>query len=136
MKVPAISGGIQVTSRSFDDRLERIQWVPGAVPSQEVIDSVLGGRRGLAKARSVGATLMGAISGICIGFGIKGMTLVGSPWGPDTGMVGIVGGGLSLFGLSVSVILAIYAALRSRRHPWLMQFASMNLLMIVVLLLS
>ena len=81
MKVPAISGGIQVTSRSFDDRLERIQWVPGAVPSQEVIDSVLGGRRGLAKARSVGATLMGAISGICIGFGIKGMTLVGSPWG-------------------------------------------------------
>ncbi|MFT6460162.1 MAG: hypothetical protein ACJARR_000550 [Pseudophaeobacter arcticus] len=136
MTLPVISGGIQVTSRSFDDRLERIQWVPGAVPSQDVIDSVLGGQRGLAKARSVGATLLGAILGICIGFGLKGMTLVGSPWGPDTGLVGVIGGGLSLSGLAVSVTLAIYAALRSRRHPWLMQFASMNLLMIVVLLLS
>ncbi len=125
-----------MTSRSFDDRLERIQWVPGAVPSQEVIDSVLGGQRGLAKARSVGATLLGAISGICIGFGVKGMTLVDSPWGPDTGMAGMIGGGVSLFGLAFSVALAIYAALRSRRHPWLMQFAPMNLLMIVVLLLS
>lgn len=125
-----------MTSRSFDDRLERIQWTPGAVPSQDVIDSVLGGQRGLAKARSVGATLLGAISGICIGFGVKGMTLLGSPWGPDTGLAGMVGGGLSLTALAVSMALAIYVALRSRRHPWLMQFASMNLLMIVVLLLS
>ncbi|KPD12071.1 hypothetical protein [Phaeobacter sp. 11ANDIMAR09] len=125
-----------MTSRSFDDRLERIQWTPGAVPSQDVIDSVLGGQRGLAKARSVGATLLGAISGICIGFGVKGMTLVGSPWGPDTGLAGMIGGGLSLTALAVSMALAIYVALRSHRHPWLMQFASMNLLMIVVLLLS
>lgn len=125
-----------MTSRSFDDRLERIQWAPGAVPSPEVIDSVLGGQRGLAKARSVGATLFGAFSGICIGFGVKGMTLVGSPWGPETGLMGLVGGSLSLSGLALSVVLAIFVAWRSRQHPWLMQFASMNLLMIVVLLLS
>jgi hypothetical protein len=130
-----ISGGTQVTSRSFDDRLERIQWTPGAVPTQEVIDSVLGGR-GLEKARSVGATLLGAILGILIGFGLKGMALVGAPWGPDTGLVGLIGGSLSVFGLVVSVAMALLAALRSRQHPWLMQFASMNLLMIVVLLLS
>lgn len=125
-----------MTSRSFDDRLARIQWVPSAVPTQDVIDSVLGGQHGLAKARSVGATLLGAISGIFVGFGLKGMTLVGSPWGPDTGLAGLIGGSVSLIGLTLSVALAVYAALRSRRHPWLMQYASMGLLMIVVLLLS
>ncbi|MGR3623167.1 hypothetical protein [Pseudophaeobacter sp.] len=124
-----------MTSRSFDDRLERIHWTPGVVPTHEVVDSVLGGR-GLAQARSVGATLFGAILGILIGFGLKGMTLVGSPWGPDTGLIGMIGGGLSVSGLAVSVAMAGFAALRSRQHPWLMQFASMNLLMIVVLLLS
>ncbi|MEP1329906.1 hypothetical protein [Pseudophaeobacter sp.] len=124
-----------MTSRSFDDRLDRIQWTPGVVPSQEVIDSVLGGRA-LSKARSVGATLLGAILGILIGFGLVGMTLEGSPWGPGTGVIGAIGGLLSLIGLVVSVVLAVFVALRSKRHPWLMQFASMNLLMIVVLLLS
>lgn len=124
-----------MTSRSFDDRLERLQYAPGAVPSHQVIDGVLGGR-GLAQARSVGATLFGAILGILIGFGLKGMMLEGSPWGPGTGLAGMIGGGLSLLGLAVSMALAIYVALRSKKHPWLMQFASMNLLMIVVLLLS
>ncbi|MEP2715414.1 hypothetical protein [Pseudophaeobacter sp.] len=124
-----------MTSRSFDDRLERIQWTPGAVPTHEVIDSVLGGR-GMAQARSVGATLLGAILGILIGFGLKGMILPGSPWGPDTGLAGLIGGGLASLGLLVSIGMAVFAALRSRKHPWLMQFASMNLLMIVVLLLS
>lgn len=124
-----------MTSRSFDDRLERIQWAPGVVPTHEVIDSVLGGRA-LSKARSVGATLFGAILGIFIGFGLKGMTLVGSPWGPETGWAGLIGGSISLIGLFVSVAMALFVVLRSKQHPWLMQFASMNLLMIVVLLLS
>lgn len=124
-----------MSSRSFDDRLERIQWAPGVVPTHEVIDSVLGGRT-LSKARSVGATLFGAILGILIGFGLKGMTLEGSPWGPDTGLAGLVGASLSVTGLVASVIMALFVALRSKQHPWLMQFASMNLLMIVVLLLS
>ncbi|MCD9146799.1 hypothetical protein [Pseudophaeobacter flagellatus] len=124
-----------MTSRSFEDRLERIQWVPGVVPTHDMIDSVLGGR-GLAKARSVGATLFGAILGIMIGFGVKGITLAESPWGPDTGFPGLVGGGLSLAAMGVSIVLGLYVVLRSRRYPWLMQFSSMNLLMIVVLLLS
>ncbi len=124
-----------MTSRSFDDRLERLQYTPGVVPTHEVIDSVLGGR-GLSQARSVGATLLGAILGILIGFGLKGMMLEGSPWGPGTGFAGMVGGGLSKLGLTVSMGMAVFVALRSKNHPWLMQFASMNLLMIVVLLLT
>lgn len=124
-----------MASRSFDDRLERIQWAPGVVPTHEVIDSVLGGQT-LSKARSVGATLFGAIMGILIGFGLVGMTLEGAPWGPGTGLVGLIGGSLSLAGLVISVALALFVVLRSKQHPWLMQFASMNLLMIVVLLLS
>lgn len=124
-----------MNSRSFDDRLDRIQWAPGVVPTQEVVDSVLGGSA-LGKARSVGATLSGAIFGILVGFGLKGMTLPDSPWGPETGVPGLVGGTLSLGGLAVSVLLALFVVMRGKQHPWLMQFASMNLLMIVVLLLA
>ena len=78
----------------------------------------------------------GQFWGILIGFGLKGMALAGAPWGPESGLIGLIGGSLSVFGLGVSVAMALFAALRSRQHPWLMQFASMNLLMIVVLLLS
>ncbi|WP_037253700.1 hypothetical protein [Roseobacter sp. SK209-2-6] len=124
-----------MTSRSFDDRLDRLQWTPGVVPSNEVIDSILGGTAN-AGGRSLAATLGGAIAGILTGFGVKGMTLVGSPWGPDTGMTGLIGGGASLAALAVSILLAFYVVFRGKQKPRLMQFASMNLLMIVVLLLA
>ena len=124
-----------MTAYSFDDRLDRMHWTPSAGPSREIVDSVLGARQ-RASARSVGVTLAGAIVGILIGFGLIGMSFDQSPWGPGSGAVGLVFGTLSLAGLALSVTLALFAAWKSKRFPRLMQFASMNLLMIVVLLLS
>ncbi|MFW8592950.1 hypothetical protein [Cribrihabitans neustonicus] len=126
-------------SRSFDQRLARMGWQPGPVPSREIIENLIGraqARPGARTACSAVISLAGAVSGLVIGVGLKGMVLPDSPWGPGTGLAGAVGGGLALAGLALSLVLALYAGLRSRRRPKLMQFASMNLLMIVVLLLS
>lgn len=124
-----------MVSRSFDQRLDHIQWTPDATPTVEIVDSILGARE-MANARSAGATLLGALVGIVIGLGLKGMSLPGSPWGPETGVVGAVVGAIILGGLAVSVLTAIYSAIRVRYLPKVMQFSSFNLLMIVVLLLS
>ena len=120
---------------SFDERIDRIQWQPSAVPTREMIDSVLGSRLPR-RPRSPALSLAGAVTGILIGVGLKGMYLPGSPWGPETGTAGAVAGTLALTGLALSVTAALYAASRGKQAPRLMQFASMNLLMIVVLLLS
>ena len=106
-----------------------------AVPTRQMIDSVLGSRLPL-RPRSTALSLAGAVSGIVIGIGLKGMHLPGSPWGPGTGIVGVLGGSLALAALALSLAAALCAAARSTQAPRLMQFASMNLLMIVVLLLS
>lgn len=124
-----------MTAYSFDDRLDRLQWTPSAVPSREIVDSVLGARHKY-RTRSIAATLAGAILGILIGFGLIGMSFPQSPWGPGSGTIGLIFGTLSLLGLGLSVCLSVYAACHSAKHPRLMQFSSMNLLMIVVLLLS
>ncbi|KIC14294.1 hypothetical protein [Leisingera sp. ANG-Vp] len=121
--------------KSFDERIDGIDWQPSAVPTRQMIDSVLGSRLPR-RPRSAALSLAGAISGIVVGVGLKGMVLPGSPWGPETGLTGAVGGSLALAGLALSVAAALYAAARGKQAPRLMQFASMNLLMIVVLLLS
>ncbi|KIC11234.1 hypothetical protein RA19_07755 [Leisingera sp. ANG-M1] len=121
--------------RSFDERIDGINWQPSVVPTRQMIDSVLGSRLPR-KPRSAVLSLAGAVSGIAVGVGLKGMTLAGSPWGPGTGLTGALAGTLALTGLALSVAAAGYAAARGQEAPRLMQFASMNLLMIVVLLLS
>lgn len=120
---------------SFDDRLDRIGWQPGAVPTREMIDSVLSSR-GTLRPRSAVLSLAGAVAGLLIGVGLKGMVLPGSPWGPGTGLPGAIGGSLALAGLAASVAAASYAAVKARQAPRLMQFASINLLMIMMVLLS
>ncbi|AHD01017.1 hypothetical protein METH_10275 [Leisingera methylohalidivorans DSM 14336] len=120
---------------SFDERINRIDWQPSAVPTRQMIDSVLASRRPR-QPRSAVLSLAGAIAGILIGTGLKGMALAGSPWGPETGLAGAIGGSLALTGLAASVSAALIAAAKGKEAPRLMQFASMNLLMIVVLLLS
>lgn len=122
---------------SFEKRLDRLHWTPSTTPSQEIVETVLGSTgTGRIAPRNVGATMMGAIFGICIGFALLGMQMPGSPWGPETGLYGVVGGSLALLGLFGAVVLAGAAVYFGRARPKLMQFASMQLLMIVVLLLA
>lgn len=120
---------------SFDERLERIDWQPSAVPTRQMIDSVLASRLPL-QPRSAVLSLAGAVTGILIGVGVKGMGIAGSAWGPETGLAGTIGGGLAQVGLAASVAAALLAAAKGSKAPRLMQFASINLLMISVLLLS
>lgn len=120
---------------NFEDRVQRIEWRPTAVPTRAMIDSMLGARLPR-HPRSAVLSLAAAIIGLLIGVGLKGMVLEGSAWGPGTGLAGIIGGGLALAGLALSVAAALAAAWQGRKAPRLMQFASMNLLMMVVLLLS
>ncbi|WP_405116354.1 hypothetical protein L0Z64_10510 [Phaeobacter sp. BS23] len=68
--------------------------------------------------------------------GLKGIYTPGAPWGPNTGLTGLLIGGASMAGAGLSLALAAYAVLRRHDMPRLMQFASMNLLIIVMLLLG
>ncbi|UWQ48223.1 hypothetical protein [Leisingera caerulea] len=120
---------------SFEDRIDRIDWQPSAVPTRKMIDSMLGSRQPR-QPRSAVLSLAGALTGLVIGVGLKGMVLPGSPWGPGTGLAGAAGGSLALAGLAVSVPAALFAAAKGKRAPRLMQFASMNLLMIMMVLWS
>lgn len=120
---------------SFDERIGRIDWRPSAAPTRQMIDNVLADRLPQ-QPRNAALSLAGAVTGILIGVGLKGMALPGSPWGPETGLAGAIGSSLALAGLAASLTAALVGALRSKQFPRLMQFASMNLLMIVVLLLS
>ncbi|OED47850.1 hypothetical protein AB838_14620 [Rhodobacteraceae bacterium (ex Bugula neritina AB1)] len=129
------SGGNAVYINSFDERLERIDWEPSAVPTRQMIDSVLASRLQL-QPRGAMLSLAGAVTGILIGVGLKGMMVPGSPWGPGTGLVGVAGSVLAQAGFAVSVVAALMAAVKGCKAPRLMQFASINLLMIAVLLLS
>lgn len=119
----------------FDDRIGRVDWQPSAVPTRKVVDSVLGSRQPR-QPRSAVLSLAGAVAGLVIGVGLKGMVLPGSPWGPGTGLAGAIGGSLALAGLAVSVPGALFAAVKGQQAPRLMQFASMNLLMIMMVLWS
>lgn len=122
-------------AKSFDERLDRMQWQPSAVPTREVVDGILGAGPAV-DLRGAVLSLFGAILGILIGVGLKGMGMPGTPWGPESGLVGALVGTLSLAGLGLSLLLATLGALWHRRKPWLLTLSSMNMLMIVVILLS
>ncbi|MGR3759263.1 hypothetical protein ACUXV3_03925 [Roseobacteraceae bacterium NS-SX3] len=124
-----------MTIKSFDERLDRIQWQPGVVPTREMVDRMMGQTPRL-QPRGVELTLAGAILGIIIGIGLKGLGLPDSPWGPGTGLPGMIAAPLATAGLTGSILLALFAAVRHRSLPRLMQFASINLLMIAVMLMS
>ena len=51
-------------------------------------------------------------------------------------MTGLLVGGAAIGGAALSLVAAVVAMLRHREMPRLMQLASMNLLMTVMLLLS
>ena len=122
-------------TKGFDERIDQISWKPGPVPTRQMVDSVLGSRMPY-QPRSALLTFLGAVMGILIGVGLKGMVFSGVPWAAGAGWTGQAAGGLILSGLAVSVLLALCAAVRGNRSPNLMQFSSINLLMIAVLLLS
>ena len=120
---------------SFDERLNRIQRKPTAVPTREIVDGILGERPAV-DLRGVGLTLLGAILGILIGVGLKGMVTPGTSWGPNSGLLGAVVGTICIAGFLFSVPMAALGAVLHQRRPWLLSLSAMNLLMIVVILLS
>jgi len=122
-------------AKSFDERLDRLQWQPSAVPTREIVDGVLGTRPAV-NLHGALMSLIGAILGILIGVGLKGMVIPGTPWGPDSGQLGVLVGSFALAGFGLSLPLATLGALWHRRKPWLLPLSAMNLLMIVVILLS
>lgn len=124
-----------MTTKSFDERLDRMQWQPSAVPTREIVDGILNERPAV-DLLGAGLYLFGAILGILIGVGLKGMVIPGTLWGPNSGLAGALVGTLCLAGLSLSLPLAALGALWHQRKPWLLPLAAMNLLMIVVILLS
>lgn len=122
-------------AKSFDERLDRLQWQPSAVPTREVVDGILGAGPTV-NLKGALLSLFGAILGILIGVGLKGMVMPGTPWGPDSGLIGALVGTLSLAGFGLALPLAALGALWHQRKPWLLPLSAMNLLMIVVILLS
>lgn len=122
-------------TKSFDERLDRMRWQPTAVPTREIVDGILGERPAV-DLRGVGLTLLGAVLGILIGVGLKGMVMPGTLWGPNTGLLGVLIGTMCLAGLALSVPMAALGAVWHLRRPWLLPLSAMNLLMIVVILLS
>lgn len=122
-------------AKSFDERLHRMQWQPSAVPTREIVDGILDARPSV-DLRGALVSLLGAILGILIGVGLKGMVMPGTLWGPNSGLTGVLIGSLSMAGLVLSLPLAALGALWHDRKPWILPLSAMNLLMIVVILLS
>lgn len=124
-----------MSTKSFDERLDRMHWQPTSVPTREIVDGILG-ERSAGDLRGAGLSLAGAILGILIGVGLKGMVMPGTLWGPESGLIGLLVGTLCIAGFSASLPMAALGALWHQRKPWLLPLSAMNLLMIVVILLS
>lgn len=120
-----------MSGKTFEGQLTRIGWEPGARPRPELVDDILdyhgrGGRR------DIGPTLLGVAFGALLGLLLKGMALDGSPWGAGTGLFGDVIGAIALCGFLGAVLVAFLAALRAKTQPELLQFASINLLTLLI----
>lgn len=83
--------------KRFDERLTQMQWQPQAGPSPQIVDSVIAERHPIT-IRGVEFTLAGAILGILIGVGLKGIYTPGAPWGPESGLTGLLVGGAAIGG--------------------------------------
>ena len=119
----------------FNQRIDRLQWKPTAVPTRQVVDGIVGERPSI-DLRHVGMTLLGAVLGILIGVGLKGMATPGTTWGPNSGLLGAIVGTMCIAGFLLSVPLAALGAVWHQRRPALLSLSAINLLMIVVILLS
>lgn len=123
-----------MTVRSFDQRLSQIGWQPTTVPSQVIIDDILG--RPQLEPMQVKWMVFGALMGIVIGFGIKGTIVPGAPFGAHADTLGFVVGALALLAGLVSAGGAVVSIAMHRRWPQLMRFSMFNMLMILVLMIS
>lgn len=123
-----------MTGRNIDQRLNQMHWQPSAIPSQQVVDDVL---RGYPSEQLRGEWIAaGLVLGVLIGFGIKGTTVTGGPFGPHADTFGYIFGAFCLLAGAASVSLTAISVSLHKRVPHLMRFSLFNMLMIMVILIS
>ncbi|TNJ41652.1 hypothetical protein [Phaeobacter sp. B1627] len=124
-----------MSGKTFQGQVDRMSWVPGAQPRPELVDAILSHHGKATPQREIAPTLMGVVMGALIGVLLKGMALPGVPWGPETGLIGLLVGSVALLGFGASVAAAGLAIVIGRRHPHLLQWASVNLLTVLIVVL-
>jgi len=123
-----------VSGKSFEGQVSRMGWEPGARPRPELVDRILD-HHGHDAGRDIGPSLLGVALGALLGLLLKGMGLDGSPWGAGTGFFGDLIGALALGGFAAAVLAAVLGAMRAKSNPELLQFASINLLTVLIVYL-
>ncbi len=121
-----------MTTSSFDDRLNRIQWDPSPVPSQVIVDGIMESHK-----RGVAATelsLLGVLLGCVIGLLFKGSWLVEDALFSQD--LGVVLGAFSLCAIVASVGGVVANIWRTRTLPAMTAFSTLNVLTIVIVLCS
>ncbi|KUP92489.1 hypothetical protein [Tritonibacter horizontis] len=123
-----------MSGKTFEGQVARMGWVPGAEPRPELVEAILRHHGKPVALRDITPTVLGVCVGALIGLLIKGLALATLPWGADGGWLGMLAGLMALLGGLMSVAGAVFAAMVSRRHPVLMQFASVNLLTLLIVI--
>lgn len=120
-------------AKSFEDRLDRLNWKPGAVPTHELIDSLL---RSPAPAQGSAATIAGGICGILAGLGARWLQAGGLETAAAQGTAGIIAALLLLLAACAAPVLALAGAVLHRRFPKLLQFSGLYLLVTAAAVVS
>lgn len=120
-------------AKSFEDRLDQLQREPGAVPTQELVDSIVGARR---PAAGVLPVLAGGLCGTVTGLAMKCLMMGGAGLYAEGSLASAVVAAAVPPAFLASCVLAITAGFMHRRRPKLLQFAAMNLLVIAAAILS
>ena len=122
-----------VYAKSFEDRLDRLQRQPAGVPTEELIDSIIGARK---PAAGIFPGLAGGVCGTVTGLAIKSLQMGGAGLYAEGSLIAEAVAAAVPPAFFAFGVLAIAAGFMHRRRPGLLQFAGMNLLVIAAAVLS
>ncbi len=120
-------------ARSFEERLDRLQWQPDSTPTREIVESMLPAS---SDGSHIRASLLGGICGTATGLAVKAAQLGAYPFGDAEGPVALLVMLVIYLAFAAAPVLAIAGALLHKRVPGLLPFAGINLLVIAAALLS